>query len=310
MVATRRRLPAAFRVTTSAVIGRLPIAALSAVDIERVLAKMTARGLATVSRRRALSVMRLILDYGVRDRRITANVARTVATPRGSAKREPHWLTADQLAALATAMPASCAPSVLFLGLAGCRFSEMAALRVADVITTQHGLGVRIHRAAPQSKVTHAAVIGPTKTNQTRTVPVPSAIEDYVRDRIESSWPDDYLFPSPTGVIWTNTNFRKRSKWAETTAAVGLRGTTIHDLRHTAASLLIASGADIKAVQAILGHASGTMTMNLYGHLFSDAPWVAIARLPDLPGFPSSAPADPAGDGTDSANAAGDATAP
>ncbi|WP_456825445.1 tyrosine-type recombinase/integrase [Cellulomonas sp. P5_E12] len=59
----------------------------------------------------------------------------------------------------------------------------------------------------------------------------------------------------------------------------------MHDLRHTAASLLIAAGADVKAVQMIRGHATATMTMDLYGHLFSDAPWVAMERIPMFPDF-------------------------
>ena len=41
-------------------------------------------------------------------------------------------------------------------------------------------------------------------------------------------------------------------------------------LRHTAASLAIAAGADVKVVQTMLGHASATMTLDLYGHLYSD----------------------------------------
>ena len=187
-------------------------------------------------------------------------------------------------------MPELCRPVVLFLGLTGCRFSEMAALRVDDVIETPHGLGVRIHRAAPQSKRTSAAVFGPTKTHQTRTVPVPAAIDDYVRQRVTTAAPGDYLFPSPTGGIWTNTNFRVRSRWTESTQAAGVAGTTIHDLRHTAASLLISAGADVKAVQVILGLATATMTMDLYGHLFSEAPWVAMGRMPTLPP-PGSQPA-------------------
>jgi hypothetical protein len=43
-----------------------------------------------------------------------------------------------------------------------------------------------------------------------------------------------------------------------------------HDLRHTCASLLIAHGASVKAVQAQLGHASATVTLDRYGHLFPD----------------------------------------
>jgi Phage integrase family len=41
-------------------------------------------------------------------------------------------------------------------------------------------------------------------------------------------------------------------------------------LRHTAASLATASGADVKVVQQMLGHKSATMTLDLYGHLFED----------------------------------------
>ena len=180
-------------------------------------------------------------------------------------------------------VPELCRPVVLFLRLTGCRFSEMAALRVEDVVQTPHWLGVRVHRAAAQSKRTSGAVFGPTKTHQTRTVPVPAALDGYVRERVASTAAGGYLFPSPTGGVWTNTNFRARSRWMDATRAAGVEGTTIHDLRHTAASLLIAAGADVKAVQVILGHSTATMTMDLYGHLFSEATWQAIERLPTIP---------------------------
>lgn len=44
----------------------------------------------------------------------------------------------------------------------------------------------------------------------------------------------------------------------------------IHDLRHTCASLLIAQGANIKAVQERLGHKTAAMTLDRYGHLYPD----------------------------------------
>ncbi len=43
-----------------------------------------------------------------------------------------------------------------------------------------------------------------------------------------------------------------------------------HELRHTAASLAIGSGANVKAVQRMLGHASASMTLDRYGHLFGE----------------------------------------
>ncbi|MCS6556393.1 tyrosine-type recombinase/integrase [Curtobacterium flaccumfaciens] len=53
-------------------------------------------------------------------------------------------------------------------------------------------------------------------------------------------------------------------------AECGLDPMTPHDLRHTAASLAISSGANVKAVQRMLGHASAAMTLDVYADLFDD----------------------------------------
>ena len=52
--------------------------------------------------------------------------------------------------------------------------------------------------------------------------------------------------------------------------AAGLCDVTPHDLRHTAASLAVASGANVKSVQRMLGHASAAMTLDVYSGLFDD----------------------------------------
>jgi site-specific recombinase XerC len=65
-----------------------------------------------------------------------------------------------------------------------------------------------------------------------------------------------------------------------------------HDLRHTCASLLIAQGASVKAVQAQLGHASATVTLDHYGHLFPDELQQLADRLQDAH---ADATTDPAG---------------
>ena len=45
---------------------------------------------------------------------------------------------------------------------------------------------------------------------------------------------------------------------------------TIHDLRHTAASLAISAGANVEAVQRMLGHASAAMTLDVYSDMFDE----------------------------------------
>jgi hypothetical protein len=52
--------------------------------------------------------------------------------------------------------------------------------------------------------------------------------------------------------------------------AAGIGDLSLHDLRHTAASLLVASGANVKAVRRMLGHASAAMTLDVYSGLFDD----------------------------------------
>ena len=59
---------------------------------------------------------------------------------------------------------------------------------------------------------------------------------------------------------------------------LGPEGFRFHDLRHYLASLLIASGADVKVVQARLRHASAKTTLDTYGHLWPDADESARAR--------------------------------
>ena len=61
------------------------------------------------------------------------------------------------------------------------------------------------------------------------------------------------------------------SGWfAKAVAASGIPRVTPHDLRHTAASLAVSAGANVKAVQRMLGHASAAMTLDLYADLFDD----------------------------------------
>ena len=61
-----------------------------------------------------------------------------------------------------------------------------------------------------------------------------------------------------------------RTAFGAASRAIGVPGLHPHELPHTAASLAIASGADVKVVQQMLGLSSATMTLDTYGHLFDD----------------------------------------
>ncbi len=71
--------------------------------------------------------------------------------------------------------------------------------------------------------------------------------------------PDDLVFVGARGGVLRNLNFR-RDVFDDAATAAGLDGLTPHELRHTAASLAVSAGANVKAVQRMLGHASAAMT--------------------------------------------------
>jgi integrase len=113
------------------------------------------------------------------------------------------------------------------------------------------------------------AVFSTPKSHQVRSVPIVRFLVDELARHIAGKDPDDFVFTSPSGGLLRLQNFR-HSVFDRATRGTGLDGITPHSLRHTAASLAITSGADVKVVQQMLGHASATMTLDLYGHLYGD----------------------------------------
>jgi integrase len=80
---------------------------------------------------------------------------------------------------------------------------------------------------------------------------------------------DAHLFQTPNGSTLRYSNFEPRV-WRAATIAAGLAPLRVHDLRHTAASLAVSNGANVKAVQRMLGHATAAMTLDTYAGLFTE----------------------------------------
>ena len=91
------------------------------------------------------------------------------------------------------------------------------------------------------------------------------------------------MFTSPEGGPLRLNNWRRRV-FDPACKELGMIKVSPHDLRHTAASLAMQRGANVKAVQRMLGHASAAMTLDVYAGLFSDdLDSVAVALDPLVP---------------------------
>ena len=80
--------------------------------------------------------------------------------------------------------------------------------------------------------------------------------------------PDDLIFTMPGGSVLRLSNWRRAVFLPASARARISPRFRIHDLRHTAASLMIQAGYPPKMLQEIMGHASITTTLDLYGHLY------------------------------------------
>jgi integrase len=225
--------------------------------------ELAAGELSPFSVRKAHGVLAQMLDVAVRDRRLPSNPARGVNLPRAH-DRPRRFLTAAQVEALAAESEPYSAV-IRFLAYTGLRWGEMAALRVQDVDPRRS----RMHIARSVTEDNGQLVYGTTKTGEARTVPLPRFLADELHPLMDGKSPGDLVFQGARGGLLRNGNFGRRI-FAPAAVAIGVPDLTPHGLRHAAASLAIAAGANVKVVQAMLGHATAAMTLDLYGHLFAD----------------------------------------
>lgn len=213
---------------------------------------------------RCYGILAGILDVAVRDHRLASNPARGVSLPRKVSK-EHRYLSHQQLHRLAQASGDN-ATLILVLGYTGVRWGEASALRVKDVDLTRR----RLHIVENAVFVRGEVIVGSPKTHKRRSVPFPAFLEAGLRDAVDGKSETDLAFPGRFGEHQTTPTIRQNSWFDKALVAAELSPMTIHDLRHTTASLAVSAGANVKAVQRMLGHASAAMTLDVYADLFSD----------------------------------------
>ena len=225
------------------------------------------------------AVLRLIMDFAVKRRRIAVTPCIGIELPRAHRRIEIKPLTHEQVRTLADAMSTDQARvAVLIAAYMGLRSGELWALKRQDFNPLRRELTVRAalkevtarHTAklpAGHERLTPSLVIGPTKTRTIRKLNMPGFLADELTALIPAdAMPGDFIFKTTTGCPVRHGNFYRAVYLANLPA--DLKGTRWHDLRHTCATLLIDQGAHPLAVKQHLGHTDIRTTLNLYGHLF------------------------------------------
>ena len=249
------------------VFGDLPVNRITPAMVREWIADMTTDGLSASRIKQAKQVLSAPLKLAVNDGILARDPTSGVKVPTVR-RRQQRFLTAEQVTALAAAAENTQTGAGLVietLAWVGMRWGELVALKRHRV----HLLRRRIEIAESATELGTGLSWGTPKTHERRLVTMPAFLTDRLAAHLGTIADDGLVFTAPKGGPLRSSLFR-RGVWVPAVEASGLDRLRIHDLRGTAASLMISSGANIKAVQRQLGHASAAMTLDLYGHLYED----------------------------------------
>ena len=188
-------------------------------------------------------------------------------------KRKPAVLDKEKLGALLErARTTRMYPFIVLAAATGCRRGELLALQWSDLNENTGDLSVS--KSLEQTRAGGLRVKG-TKSGEPRQFVIPESALSILSDhRIEQNedkllfGPDyqDYnlIFCQPNGAYYSPDKEGARVK--ELMQAVGLKGVSLHSLRHSFASELLSKGTPIPVVSERLGHANPNITLSIYSH--------------------------------------------
>ncbi len=268
-------------------LGAMKLAALRPDDLRRLYAAKLQAGLSPRSVRYVHLTISQALKQALLDGDLPRNVAASVKPPKEE-RREMRVLAPEETMRLLRAAAGDRLAGLWTLAVyTGCREGELLGLKWQDVnwvaatVTVQRNL-TRVKGKAPtlRDPKTHAGL---------RTLPLSATALAALRahraeqnvDRLALG--EDYadhglIFATHTGTPLLARNVIRAFK--ALLARVGLpRSVRVHDLRHTTATMLIASGTDIATTARILGHATPQVTATVYAHVLPRATAQATERL-------------------------------
>lgn len=267
-------------------LGRLELVKLTAQQIQLLYAEKLHAGLSTTTVHHLHTVLHRALEGALRLGLVQRNVTDLVDPPR-LCHHEMTTLSEAQARALLAAASGHRLEALFVLALTtGMRLGELLALRWRDVDLEAHTLHVR----ASLQRTAEGFVFAEPKTALSRrqiALPI-TAIDALHRHQDQQAhersvagqaWSEgDLVFTNALGRPLEAGNILRRAFWP-LLAQTGLPHMRLHDLRHTAATLLLGRGIHPKVVSELLGHASITITLGLYSHVLPHMQQQAAAAM-------------------------------
>jgi integrase len=275
-------------------VGGIPLAMLTAADLRAMFAAISrqrrsaGRPLSAATLIRIRCTLRAALNAAIREGLITANPARLVdlpppprphpvvwTAPREAAWRETGarpavavWTAAHTAAFLSAIRDEPLYACYQLLAVSGLRRGEAAGLRWPDVDLA--GATLTVTRQLQQIGG-DLVVLPPKSVASNRVIALDLWTVRVLRAHLDRHPParaDGYVFARPGGRPYTPGHLTRR--FIKLVRREHLPPIRLHDLRHGAATLALAAGADLKVIQAMLGHASIVLTADTYTSVLPD----------------------------------------
>ena len=264
------------RVHISPALGKRRVDSVRRGDIERLVRSLLARGLAPKTVRNTITFLHSVFELAVDEEWTVANPVARAARPKrrrqGDANPDLQFLTLAELDAVIATIPDEPVGRdvlgpvmrvlILVAALTGLRQSELLGLRWRDIDT--RALRVRVRNAWVRGE--HSGE-GKSDLSTRRSVPMTDRLARELKQwrlRTIFSDDDDLVFAHPElGTPLDRTKTTRRFQAACVDA--GVRRIRFHDLRHTFATRLAASGVPLRTIQEFLGHAD-LKTTQIYAH--------------------------------------------
>ena len=250
------------------VIGDRPLESIVPSDIQQ-LVKRLERGLSPASVIVTYRYVATIFKAASRDRRIALSPCDGIRLPKIVKKPVAPMATSD-IQSLAEAVPKRYHAMVILAAGTGLRQGEIFGLTLDRVDFLRRSARVDRQLVGIRGQ---APKFGPPKTaSSVRTVPLPDVVLEALSEHIRRFPPaalDGPIFTGSDGQLLRRSAFG--TLWRRSAKEAGVQGYTFHSLRHYYASLLIRHGESVKTVQARLGHASASETLDTYSHLWPDS---------------------------------------
>jgi integrase len=251
-------------------LGRRRIQDIRVGHVATFISELRRRGLSQWTILGVVNVVNRVYGYALQSEIVTRNPVALVEKPQAKNKTEARILEAREVRALLEAAPEKYRLLLMVAAYTGLRQSEVLGLRWQDV-DFENGV-IHVRHQLSRAKTCEPAKLIPLKTRAgERWIELaPELSRELARHSLASSFSQDqdFVFTTETGkpVYYRNVSSRGLDKAAENAGLnpEGIQKLSFHDLRHTAITHLIRSGADPAQVSRFAGHSKVSTTLDLY----------------------------------------------